>query len=265
MTVYADVLILLNAVIDYLIISLTSYITDTYIKPLRAVIAAFVGSLFSLLIFLPELFVLLQLAILLLSSALIILVAFGIKNIKSYIKNFFAFAMINVIFSGLMVLFWFIVKPRGMVLNNSVVYFQISPLEFIVSSCVFYVIIRLVQSILKRRERYAKRCNIKLYNNGKTVHIRTIIDTGNSLTDPYSNKPVIITDKDTAEMIFDNLEEQPMLLLPVHSVMGEGLIPAYSLKKATIDNIKDTPVLIAVTDKKFDGDYSGIVSPEILN
>ncbi|MEE0839105.1 MAG: sigma-E processing peptidase SpoIIGA [Acutalibacteraceae bacterium] len=265
MTVYADVLILLNAVIDYLIISLTSHITDTYIKTFRVVVAAFVGSLFSLLIFLPEMFALLQLIILLLSSALIVFVAFGIKNKKSYIKNFFAYAMVNVIFSGLMVLFWILVKPRGMILNNSFVYFQISPLEFIISSCVFYVIIRLVQSILKKRERYAKRCNIKLDNNGKTVYIKTIVDTGNSLTDPYSNRPVIITDKDTAEMIFDNLEEQPKLLLPVHSVIGEGLIPAYSLKNATVENIRVTSVLIAVTDKKFDGDYSGIVSPEILN
>ncbi len=265
MTVYADVLILINAVVDYLIISLTSYITDTYIRPIRAVVSAFIGSLFSLLIFMPELFIVYQILLLLLSSALIIFVAFGIKNKKSYIKNCFAFVMINVVYSGLMVLFWFMVKPRGMVLNNCVVYFQISPLEFIISSCIFYVIIRIVQSILKRRERYAKRCNIRLCNNGKTVHLRTIVDTGNSLTDPYSNKPVIITDKKTAEMIFDNLDELPKLLLPVHSVMGEGLIPAYSLKNATIDNIKDTPVLIAVTDKKFDGDYSGIVSPEILN
>ncbi len=265
MTVYADVLILLNAVIDYLIITLTSYVTDTYIKPLRAVIGAFIGSLFSLLIFLPELKAALQLIILLISSAVIIITSFGIRGRMKFLKNYFAFAMINIVFSGLMVLFWVSLKPQGMIMNNSVVYFQISPLEFIISSCVFYVIIRIVQSVIKKRERYARRCNVKIDNNGKTVHIRTIVDTGNSLSDPYGNKPVIITDKNTAEMIFDNLCELPSLLIPIHSVLGEGLIPAYSIKSATIDNKKSIPVLIAVTEKNFDGDYSGIVSPEILN
>ncbi|MEE0946090.1 MAG: sigma-E processing peptidase SpoIIGA [Acutalibacteraceae bacterium] len=262
MTVYVDVLILLNAVIDYLIISLTATLTETYIRPVRLVISALVSSLFSLTIFIENMHTLLHILLFCVTAVTVVALAFGIR--KKFLKLLLYFISVNIIFCGLMVALWVFVKPKGMLLSNSVVYFDISPLEFIIASCFFYVVTRIVQYIIKKRERYARRCDIKIQNNDKTVNFKALVDTGNSLTDPYGNKPVVITDKETAEEILGNLEGLPSLLLPIHSVIGNGLIPAFSIQKVFVDNKIETPVLLAVADKKFDGDYKGIVSPQIF-
>lgn len=260
MVIYIDVLVLLNFIIDYLIIRLTSKITTTRIKNLRLIISSFIASLFSLIILLPDLGIFFQHLVIIISSLIITLLSFGRKK---FFKNLMAFISINVIYNGLITTVWMLFKPRGIIINNSVTYFNISPLIFIVSTIAFYFLIILVQLILKKKSPYAKRCVLKLKNDNNEVEISAIVDTGNTICDPYSNRQVIITDNDTAQLIFDNLRDLPQLLLPVNSVGGSSLMPAYVCNNVRINN-KNISALIAITEHKFSGDYKAIVNPQIL-
>ncbi len=261
MVIYIDVLILLNFIIDYLIIQLASHITNTRVKIYRIISSAFIASLFSLVILLPEYGILFELLTVIISGSLITLLAFGFKK---FLKNFIAFIGVNIIFNGLMTTVWTLFKPKGMILNNSVTYFNISPTIFILSTVVFYLLIRIAGLILKKFSPYAKRCILKIKNNSKTVEITALVDTGNSICDPYTNRQVIITDKQTARLIFDDIDNTPEFLLPVATVGGNSLIPAYVCKSVQVNNGNNFTALIAVTEHNFSNDYKAIVNPQIL-
>lgn len=265
MTVYVDVLIFINAVVDYLLINLSSLITGNRIKTLRLVITALISSLFSLVVFLPYLGAFAELLIRVLSAIVICLIGYGYKNFKNFLKNYLAFLTVSIVFNGLMSAVWIIFKPNGMVLNNSVIYFNISALEMIIFSVLSYLIIRLVLSVIRRTSPYARRCKIKLQHNGRLVEVTGMVDTGNSLKDVYSGRQVIITDNNIALQLFGKLEDKNRLLLPYKTVGGTGTVWAYPCKNAYVNNCEIGSVLIAVSDETIDGDYKAIVGPEILS
>ncbi len=261
MVIYIDVLVLLNFIIDYFIIQLTSRITCVSIKIYRVILSSFVASLFSLVILLPEYGAVFEMIVIVFSGILVTLIAFGFKK---FLKNFFAFIGVNIIYNGLMTTIWMIFKPNGMILNNSVTYFSISPPIFILLTVIFYLIIRIAEVILRKISPYAKRCILKIKNKDKTVEINALIDTGNSIRDPYTNRQVIITDQKTAGLIFGDTENIPEFLLPVTTVNGSSLIPAYVCKSVQVNNSNIFTALIAVTEHNFSNDYKAIVNPQIL-
>lgn len=265
MTVYVDVLIFINAVTDYLLLNLSSLISGCRINTVRLVITSVVAAMFSLMIFLPYLGGLAELFIRMSTAVLICLTGYGYKCFKRFLKNYLAFLTVSVAFNGLMTVVWVSFKPKGMILNNSVVYFNISALETIVFTAVSYFIIRLVLSVIKRVSPLARRCRIKFIHNGKSVEVTGMVDSGNSLKDVYSDRHVIITDRSVALEIFGVLEYNHRLLLPYKTVGGAGVLDAYPCKKAYINNNDAGAVLVAVSDEKIDGDYKAIVNPEILN
>ena len=265
MIVYVDVLIFINAVTDYLLINLSSAITGSRIHTLRLALTSLFASFFSLLIFLPYLGIFPEILIRVFSAMLICLMGYGYKSFKLYLKNFFAFLTVSVIFNGLMSVIWVVFKPSGMVVNNSAVYFNISAIETIIFSVASYILIRIVLSIIRRASPYARRCNVKLQNDGRCVEVTGLVDTGNSLKDIYKGRQVIITDESVAVALYGELGDKNKLLLPYTTVGGTGTIAAYPCKDAFINNYKAGPVLVAVTNIPIEGDCKAILNPEIMN
>ncbi len=265
MDVYVDVLIFLNAVVDYLIISITAHINNVYIKPFKHVFASIFASLFSLAIFLPYLSVVGEMLFLICSAALITLCAFGFKSRKSFIKKFISFILVSVIYNGMMTVVWLVFKPGGMVLNNSIVYFNISPLQMIVFSGITYIIIRMAQHIFKRSTPCSKICHLLLENNGKAVELKAIVDTGNNLKDIYTGKHVVIIEKSIADILYDSTENRKCFLLPYKTVKDSGLMEAYPCSNAVIDGKLRQPVLVAIAKESIDSECKAILNPEILD
>ena len=265
MTVYVDVLIFINAVVDYLLINLSSLITGIKIRNLRLVIASLTASLFSLAIFLPYLGIVAEFLIRIFSAIIICLIGYGYINIKRFIKTCISFLAVSIAFNGIMSAVWFIFKPNGMVLSNSVIYFDISVLEMIFFSVASYLIIRLVLSIIRRVTPYAQRCKVQLRHDENFVEITAMVDSGNSLKDVYLGRHVIITDINIATQLFGDLTQKNKLLLPVKTVGGLDTVEAYPCKQAYINDYSVGAVLVAVSKETIDGDYMAIVNPEILN
>ena len=96
---------------------------------------AFLGGLYSLYILLPQLAQWFTILVELAMAATITLTAFGRKGILKTCSCFFAMSFL---FAGSMFLLWKTAAPKNLIINNGVVYFQISPLLLIgttVASC----------------------------------------------------------------------------------------------------------------------------------
>lgn len=272
MSVYIDLLIGINIIVDYFLLLLTFKITSCQIKNKRVIISSVVGGFFSLYIFVPINSTLLDFAAKLISSAIMVLIAVGFRNIKAFLRNIGVLLISSFIFTGAMLATWSMFKLNSIIVNNSTVYFDISPILLIGFSGVFYLILVTAKSLLKKRALIAKRCRVILEFNGKKSEFIGIFDTGNSVKDLFSDSAVIFISK--AEII-KFLNDKPenfnknYRLLPCGTVTGSKLLEAVRIDIASVILDEDRIVLhkpiLAISKIPIDKEYSLILNPEILN
>ena len=150
--IYIDVLICVNLVINYFLILATSKFLYLRLKRLRLILGEVLGAFYSLYILLPDYPVFVSLITRLFMAATIMGTVFGFKNLKILAKSVAYFFVVSFLFSGIMFGMWYVFRPRGMAINNGVVYFNISPLLLIASSLVAYTVIEVTNRILEKKE-----------------------------------------------------------------------------------------------------------------
>ncbi len=283
MVIYVDVLIFINAVVDYLLLSTTALLTKSTPKFWRKLTAAIVASLFSLYIFLPPFDIAQQLFLMLCSSLVAVLVTFGFNYLKGFIRCTFVFYGVTFLFGGLMTAIYILFKPQRMSINNGVVYFDISPLVLITVTFLFYIVIWFFKKLSRRDADCAERCIAEIKLKNISLVKAAMLDTGHTLQDGFSGKTVIIIDKPTAVELVDSFNVDKMLslnppdnelglgfrLIPTNTVSGESVLPAIVLESIRLKINKRTVFIdkpIAVISKlSFTEDYSVIVPPEAVN
>lgn len=276
MVVYADVLLFLNTIVNYYIVALTAKVCRVNKKWYRYVFAAFAGALFSLYIFLPKLNFILELIIKLVCSAVVVLIGFGFENVKKFARRSVIFYLISFLYAGLMLAFWSIFKPNGMVIHNSVVYFNISPLILIVLSVIFYVVLVVFKRIYSHKISNTTCCEIEIFCEGKSVKFPAIIDTGHSVGDLFSDSEIIFVSESRAKKLFsvtdplflDEKMKKRYRAIPCKTVDGTAVLDAFRCDKAIIltenKNYECHLPIVAVSKHINSCDYSAIISPEIL-
>ena len=211
-------------------------------------------------------------------SFLIVIVSFGI-NKKYFIKSVMCFLFMNVLFSGFTLLIWFMFKPKGMVVNNGMVYFNISPIVLIVSTLASYFLIECINRFLGKHPCDSSICHITVKLNEKYSEFDAKLDTGNYLKEPFSNLPVILVDKYKIENIipFDinsndhisKIAEKNNInirIIPFSSVSNDGFLMAFKPDNLTIKTNsgcilnKEAYVCISKQDLKY-----ALVGPDILD
>ncbi len=273
--VYADVLIFLNTLVDYFLLLATSKILSLRLKTLRVVLAAVLGGISSLYIFLPRQSVLLELLYKTLVAFTLSAVCFKNANFKAYLKSTGVFFLISCGYAGVMFAFWLIFRPYGMVINNSVVYFSISPTVLVGCSVLGYIAFCLLWRIFGNSAKLATRCNVTVFADGKSISLIAIADTGNSLGDTFGKSEVIIADKKQVEALLGsgNFEVNADLkrryqILPCGTVSGYSCLDAFRCDSATVEseNKKITlqKPLIAISKTALRDDYNAIINPKIL-
>ena len=269
-TIYLDVLIILNIYVNFFLLKATAKFTHTPLKSSRCIISSIIGSLFSLTILLPSENFLLSLLIKLAASGVITLIAFG-KNHR-YFKRLLYFYMINFIFAGTVMLLYITFKPTFMAFNNSYFYIDFSLLSLVVFTAMAYGGVKLLRLIMDKGSDTSKKYKIEISYQGKWVEMEGFADTGNTLVDSFTGKPVIFCSKD--KLGFDELPlNDPQLLytcygfrmIPCSTVSSQGLVPLLTPDRVKIideesGDYKNADVLIGLTS----ADTKGIFNPKIL-
>lgn len=279
MVLYVDILIILNLFIDYFLLLSSAVLLKQNAKKLRLILASIVGSLSSLLIFLPTLLPVVTVLFKLMIGFCLVLIAFGYKTKIVFIKTVLLFFAENLIFIGVMFCLWIFASPPGMLWKNGVTYMPISPIILILGSIIAYFTTCLINFIMSKRVECKKICSITVGFNNKTVKIKALYDTGNCLTEPFSGKPVCVCEYDSVFKILpkniiaflDNSLNSTdyatfgssLRLVPCDTVTGGGVLPAFLPKTVMVlrNNIEhEYECYIAVTTNKLsDGEYSAII------
>lgn len=226
-TIYIDVLVGVNLFVNYFLLLAVAKFLSLYTRRIRLLAASALGALYSLSILLPEVNTALSFVIKLIMAGTIVIAAYPFVNLKQFLRQLAAFYIMSFSFAGFMLAIWYFIAPQGLIIKNSVVYFNISPLLLILLTVICYLIIRLINRLTGRQAPEGLFCKIYITYNGKTVSCLAKVDTGNSLTEPFSNYPVaVVCEKRILELI-PKEDSGKLRLVPFRSVSGEGLLPAF--------------------------------------
>ncbi len=274
MVIYADVLIFLNLIINYFLLLAVSKVMRNNPKTLRLVLGALFGAVSSLYIFLPSLNFLLEALIKIVVCLAMCLIAFGFVSIKNYLKAVILLFSITVAYGGVMYAVWLLFSPKGMVINNSVVYFEISLVVLLLFTVVGYILFSLLFKIFSRVAPMAQRCEITVFLDSIAVKLNGIVDTGNSIEDLFSSGEVIICDKKSVSHLLGehDVKSNTVLktryrLLPCSTVAGVDLLEGVRCDKAEIKYGGKTVILnrpILAFSKTKVGENEAIINPKIL-
>lgn len=275
MIVYADVLIFLNLIVDYFLLSISAKIIKKNPTVWKTVLASFVGALSSLYIFCPVTNVWLETAVKFIFCFAMVFIAFGFGGIKNFLRNSIVLFLVFCGYAGVMAAVWFAFRPNGMLINNSVVYFNISPTFLVVFTVITYFVFSLFKTIFSKNAEYSEKCSVFITADNGYCNFEAIIDTGNSIEDIYGKSEIIIVDKVCIEQLFGSAdffskEISPRYrLIPCGTVMGNSFLDGVRCDSGiiSVNNKKITlkkPIL-AVSKLPLKEGFEGIVNPKIID
>lgn len=264
--IYVDVLFILNFFVTYLLLLTTKYLLKRETKMWRLLLAAAIGGLYSFIILVPNVPDFLSFAGKFLSAAIMVLVAFPFQNRKAFFRGFLFFFAAGFIYVGTMIACWLTFQPKGLVINNSSIYFNISPKLLIFSSLIAYIISTVIIKLHNRSTAKSQLYTVLVENAGKSVQLKALVDSGNKLKEPFSNSPIIVMDHLLAGGLF---QKEKVRAIPYHTIGGSGIMQAYPAEQVTVSYGEQKIVLhhqyIALSKEPFEGDYRGLINPELLN
>lgn len=267
--IYADILIVVNVLVNYFLFRASAAVTKLEFKPVRLLAASVLGGVFSLVIFLDGLHWLILSAIKSAFMLLSVFVAFKPINLKVFIKSVGAFLMANFVFAGIMFAFCTVLFPNLVIYKNGVVYFDIDIFTLAVSSIACYAILSLISRFTASKVPPKSIFDLTLFYGEKKLSAKALFDTGNGLKDSFSGKPVIIAEyvflEEAFGKNFDCSKMKNYRLVPYSTIKGDGVLPAFLADKVLVNSGEKTvtafDVYIAVTDKKIiSGGYSALLS-----
>ncbi len=275
MIIYVDILILTNTIIDYFMLLLVAKINKSAYKSLRIIISAFFGGISSLYIFLNLNSTLIDIFYKTSISVLMCLISFGWGSYKALLRNTFSLFAASFIFAGFMMALWQLYSLKGIIVNNSTVYFGISPQILIICAVIIYFLITVAEFFIGRKNVKAKKCEIKVCFGEEAICYKAIFDTGNNLRDNFSDNEVVLLDlksfnekaarKFSAENLF---YKKRYRILPCKTVAGQGILEGFraDLLILFIDNKSyhfKNPIIV-FSKESMCGDYNALLDSEIL-
>ncbi len=254
---YIDVFFLVNFMMDYLVLHVTGRILKISVSHIRICVGALTGAFLTCVVLVlpvPYGFIKLMLfhgivGVLMLKTGL------SIPWNKMFLRAYVLLYVSSFLLGGVFTYF------RQ--------YMRYGSLFFVFAIVSYYVVLGIWDLIryLARQNQYL--CEVILRKGENVQKVKALIDTGNSLRDPLSGKPVSILNRETAEKLYDGDEEPGVRFISYHSIgKSQGVLPLVKLDRLEILK-KEKQVIehpyIAVSEEAVSGDgYEMILNPDIL-
>lgn len=196
-TIYVDEMFFLNLLINYFILIATAKLCSLQLKRVQFCVAASFGSLYSVLLLIPNLGFLASPIMKLSLGAVMTLIAFGYT--RRLLRVFTAFLAVSATFGGAVFAAQMI---SGKNPGNSLyieISFKILVLSFALSYFVLTYLFRYIKNKKKR-----EILNITVELGGKSVSFNALNDTGNELIDPISGQEIMIADIEALKELLPN-------------------------------------------------------------
>ena len=251
--IYIDTLFLLNALVDYLLLLAAARLAGEPLRRGRFALGAALGGLYAVAIFLP---------------GLMLLAAYG--GSRRLLRQGVMFLALTCAFGGGVVAIG-LLGGTGLALGNGVFYSALDLKVVLLSAAVCYGVITLVFQRLGRHSAASgELARVRLRLGERWVDLTALVDTGNTLTDPATGRPVVVAEGERLSGLFPR-EHRPgradlsdpaaaltrlgtgawrarFRLLPYRSVgVDRGLLLAVRADALELDGQGRGPALVALS------------------
>lgn len=297
MYVYAEYLILENVIINYIILYVTKKITRTETSKLRLLIAALIGSVYTLVMFFPSLNFMTKFTVKVAISVLIIIFAFNPEKFSNFIRLLSTFYVTAFVFAGATFALFYVMNTNFSVYNG-VFYIKDFPIRFLILGITLsFILIKYVFNYLQiKLGKTDVLTNVIINLNNKQANIVALVDTGNSLKEPISQRPVIIVEffaikdllpekvqnlflenedldlDEITDIMIESVDEIKLRVIPFKAIGTEnGILLGFKpdeiliMNEATERKIEEE-IVVGIYNNKLSNDnkYKGLLNPEIL-
>lgn len=269
MEIYVDTFIIQNTILNFCILHLSGLILKSEAKFYRYIIAALLGSIYSLLIFVLDINNIFIKAIV---SLLMCYLAFKPNKLNQLIKTVITFYFVSFLCGGFVYgLIGFITSSPLKILGKKL---QIHETYIIMGFALIYLTGTIVYRLcISRLSLQGLLWKIKINILEREQQFIALLDTGNRVKDKYTGYPVIFVQKNKCN-IFKEIglinENSPFFEMPVKTISGEEeLLAIYckdvklskGQKRYTLDNC-----VVCFTNNEFDASeqYSAVIGHETL-
>lgn len=195
MTIYIDIVLLENLIMNFIILLATGLILKEKIKSIRLLLASLVGAIYSVVSYLSILEIYQSMILKIILSIVIIYIAFNPQTMKKMWKDLIIFYLTSFAFGGAAFALIYIVKPQDILMKNGL-FLGTYPLKTaflgaIVAFVIIMVAFTVVKSKISKKDMF---CEIEIGLNETTIKATAMLDTGNMLKEPITNTPVIVVE-----------------------------------------------------------------------
>lgn len=212
MTLYIDLILLENIIMNYIIILATGMVCKVNIKHIRIFLASSVGAIYAILVYVINLPIYTNSIIKILVSISMIYISFGSNNIKILLKQLLIFYLTSFCFGGSAYYLLHNINPNLVKSVNGVLTgtypIKIAILGGILGFFVINISFKIIKSKLTKKDMIY---DVEIFYKEKSTKIKVILDTGNFLTEPITKTPVMIVESKKLkniipEKILNNVE-----------------------------------------------------------
>lgn len=243
MTVYIDVVFILNFFFDFLLLLTVNNVLKRNIPLKRILFGSFVGSLTIFFLFFSISSFLLFLSKLLL-GVLMCLTTFGLKDKKHFIQNLSYLYMTSTVLGGFLYFLnlTFSENNYGLVFTYDTL--SINYLFLVIfSPIMLYIYVKQRKEVRHYENYHALTIH---FLNGQNITLNSFLDTGNTLVDPLTKKKIIII---KAACIPFPIKQ--FLYVPYNTVKEHGLMKCFKIKTVEIAGKISANYLIGLSEKDF--------------
>ncbi len=189
--VYGDILLAVNWIVDYFLLVGVAALTGCGAARGRLLLGGALGGASAFVFLAPPLPWWGQAAYQLVTGTLVLLVAFRVRRLRSFLRLWFWYFLLNLCYTGLVLAAVYWLSFSAVRQNNMAFYYDVSPLLLVGCIAALYLLLRLVLLLLEPA-RTDKIVRAEIDCAGETLHAELLIDSGLSAQDVLLEQPLLL-------------------------------------------------------------------------
>lgn len=268
--IYIDVYFGFNFLMDFVILLITGILINNKKKLARITFSSIIASVYSVIILITDAegFEIMIFTYVVMAE-IMLFTAFGKTDLKHGIKNIIILYFVTFLMNGAINAFYYgsgfkksiLQRAAGKTFGNVNVIFIL---------CVVVISATIISGVIDMLKKHMK-ADINLHQvtitvNSKKVKLTALCDTGNSLTEPITKKPVSVVEMSVIDIFMK--ESLKHVVIPYNSVgKSHGIMNGFWADELYVDDKVINNAVIGIYEGKLSqsNDYQMLLHPNIMN
>ena len=282
MTVYLDIILIENLLMNYIILFAAGFIQKIQMKQIRLILSSGIGGIYAIISYLNIIPIYSNMFMKILLSIIMIYIAFNPPNVKKMCKTILLFYLTSFVMGGCALALLYMVSPQDVVFKEGVLVGTYPMKITIIAGIIGFLVIQIAFQINKRQlKKKDMICNLEISINKQKTELKAYLDSGNTLKEPITKKSVIIVEKDKVKNFYninidkiiggdiEGVEKLKLKIIPFNSIgkqngMLIGVKPDFVKIEYEDREEYIYDAIIGLYDKKINKNYHALIGLDLL-